>query len=276
MKGWQPKISIVTPSLDQGRFIEEAIISVLNQGYPNFEHIIIDGGSKDGTLDTLKKYPHLIWISEPDRGQSDALNKGFSMCSGEIIGWLNADDKYLPGCFQTVAAYLTNHPEVDIVYGDYRWVDESGQVIQLRRELDFDLFMLKYLHILYIPSTATFFRRKIIDGGNFLDVRYHYAMDYDFFLRLALKGYKFAHIEGFLSDFRWHAESKTGSAAHKQLMEQEKALMEHDDFLKKFKRAAIRKTVKSILTSLARGKRYLLKGVRGYYLSQWSQGTRVI
>jgi len=98
-----PKITIVTPSFNQGNFIDENIQSVLTQNYPNFEHIIIDGGSIDGTVDILKKYSHLKWVSEPDRGQASALNKGFRMATGDVIGWLNSDDSYLPGTFEVVA-----------------------------------------------------------------------------------------------------------------------------------------------------------------------------
>src|ERR1700755_1492305 len=93
------KISIITPSYNQGRFIEDAILSVLSQGYPDFEHIVIDNCSTDNTLDVLKKYPHVKWVSEPDRGQSNALNKGFGLSTGDVLGWLNCDDFYLPGAF---------------------------------------------------------------------------------------------------------------------------------------------------------------------------------
>jgi glycosyltransferase involved in cell wall biosynthesis len=129
------KISVITPSLNQGKYIEECILSVLNQGYDNFDHIIIDGGSTDNTLTVLRKYKHLIWVSEPDEGQSDAINKGFKMASGEIIGWLNADDRYLPGTFHSVAEYMSRWPDVDLIYGDYRWIDAEGRVIKLRKEI---------------------------------------------------------------------------------------------------------------------------------------------
>jgi len=266
-----PKISVVTPSLNQGQYIEECIKSVLFQNYPNFEHIIIDGGSSDQTIQILKKYPHLIWISEPDNGQSDALNKGFRMATGDIVGWLNADDRYLPGTFYKVAHYMKLHPEVDIVYGDYRFIDEKGRVTQIRKELDFDLFMLKYLHILYIPSTATFFRKKIFEDGNFLRLDFHYAMDYEFFLRLALKGYKFGHLREILAEFRWHPMSKSSLAAKKQKEEQERALQELDPLMVKLSQYPlfVRKTLRKLLMYLARGKRYTLKAIKGYYFSQW-------
>lgn len=270
-----PKLSIVTPSHNQGQFLEDAIQAVLKQDHPRFEHIIIDKCSTDKTVEILKKYRHLKWISEPDKGQSDAINKGFRMATGDIIGWLNADDRYLPNCFHTIVSFLDSHPDVDIVYGDYRWIDHENSLIQLRRELDFDMFMLKYLHILYIPTASTFFRRKLIDEKNFLNITYHYAMDYEFFLRIALKGYKFAHVKNFVADYRWHTASKTSLAAAKQAMEIEKALMELDYFMAMFKHSGLKKIVKSFLTILARGKRFFLKGVNGYFFTQWPLGRNI-
>lgn len=268
------KISIVTPSLNQGNFIEEATLSVLNQRYPDYEHIVVDGGSQDQTLDILRKYSSktkkLRWISEPDRGQSDALNKGFRLASGDIIGWLNADDRYLPGCFSRVIDFFSRNPDVDVVYGDYRFIDEKGKIIKLRKEIDFDFFILKYLHVLYIPSTATFFRRKIIDDGNFLSEDYHYAMDYEFFLRLALKGYKFAHIPEYLADFRWHPESKSTKAANKQRLEQERALENMDPLLRSISNVALRHSLRKIFLILARGKRTWFKLLRGSYWARVS------
>ncbi len=263
------KISIVTPSLNQGEFIEQAILSVLHQNYASFEHIIIDGGSGDRTVEIIKKYPHLIWISEPDCGQSDALNKGFKIATGEVIGWLNADDLYLPNCFQTIESHFLKFQDSQIVYGNYRLIDENGHIIQYRHELDFDLFMLKYLHVLYIPSTTTFLRRKIIEEGYFLNLEYHYAMDYEWILRLALKGYKFIHIPTYLADFRTHAQSKSSVGTEKQHIEQERALIENDPFLKKVSHIKLRNMIRSILLYAARTKRYLLKGLRGYYFTQW-------
>ena len=264
------KISIVTPSLNQGKFIEEAILSVLNQDYPNFEYIIVDGGSEDETLCILKKYSSktgkLRWISERDRGQSDALNKGLRMVTGDVIGWLNADDRYLPGCFQRVVKFFKENPEVDIVYGDYRFINEVGNIIKLRKEIDFNLFVLKYLHVLYIPSTATFFRRRIIDDGNFLKDDYRYAMDYEFFLRIALKGYRFAHIGEYLADFRWHPESKSTKAAKKQQEERERALIELDPLMLTLNKNRILLTsTRTLLLVIARIIRTILKIQQGSY-----------
>lgn len=263
-----PKISIVTPSFNQGRFIESAIQSVLKQNYPNFEHIILDNCSTDRTVEILQQYPHLIWKSRPDLGQSDALNQGFRMATGDIIGWLNADDLYLPKCFEKTIESFANSHQSDIAYGDYRWIDEQGNIIQLRKELDFDWFILKYLHVLYIPSTSTFFKRKIFEEENFLDTSLKYSMDYEFFLRLARQEYKFVHVNSYLADFRWHKENKSVLAAKKQQEEKQEALLRHDSFLPKIP-PHIQSVVRNILELLARGKRYWLKGWKGYYFEQW-------
>ena len=127
------KISIITPSLNMGRFLEQSIQGVLYQNYSNWEHIVIDGGSQDETLAILKKYPHLKWISEPDRGLSDALNKGIRMATGDIIGWCCADDYYLPGAFKVCIDSFQNDPTLMFLYGDYRRIDADGIPFRIRR-----------------------------------------------------------------------------------------------------------------------------------------------
>jgi len=124
-----PFISIVTPSFNQGAYIEENIKSVLRQNYPNFEHIIIDGSSTDGTIDILKKYDHLIWVSERDKGQSEAINKGFKTANGEIIGWLNSDDCYEPDAFSTIVRELNKAEDKYIVFGDCNLIDKNEERI---------------------------------------------------------------------------------------------------------------------------------------------------
>ena len=258
------KISVVTASYNQGSFIEEAIESVHTQNSGAFEHIIQDNCSTDSTQEILKKHSHLRVITGPDKGQSDALNKGFKAVSGDIIGWLNADDKYLPGCFRAVVDFFENNPQCDIVYGDYRVIDKDGKVLKLRKEIPFDLFMLKYLHVLCIPSTASFFRKKIFDDGNFLDTRYQFAMDYEFFLRLALKGYQFRHIPVFLADFRTHGESKSFRHEILQRQEREQALLEQDKFWQSFQ-SPCKPFIRGGLLIAARLKRSLLKLIGGKF-----------
>ncbi|MBA7515426.1 Chondroitin synthase [subsurface metagenome] len=213
-----PKVSIITPSLNQGQFIEETIISVKNQDYPNIEHIVIDGGSKDGTIDILKKYPHLIWKSQPDKGQSDALNKGFRMAKGEIIGWLNSDDTYLPKAISTAVNFFQSNPEYDMVYGDFCKIDGTGKVFERRKQLDFTLLGLKS-GLCYICQPTVFFRKRVFDKMEYLDVNLRHAMDYDLWMRIALN-FKVKHIPGFVANFRYHKDSKTVSEFVSQIQEE--------------------------------------------------------
>ena len=270
-----PRISIVTPSYNQASFIEEALQSVKDQNYPSLEHIVVDGASTDRTVSVLREYSqrpdwqHLRWVSEPDQGQSDALNKGFRMATGEIVGWMNSDDRYRPGCFQAVIEALEKNPAVDVLYGDYTWINESGRILRVRREIEFSRFVLSYHRVLYIPSTATFFRRRVFEDGNFLNTQYHYAMDYDLFLRLAQKGYRFKHIPHLLADFRWHSSSKTGLNTKGMLAEHDAIAMRHSGMLRGLNSYAAKKLLLSSLRVAAAGLRYSEKLVRGYYLEQF-------
>jgi len=200
------KISIVSPSYNQGQFIEDAILSVKNQNYDNFEHIIIDGGSTDCTLDILKKYPHLIWISEPDEGQSDAINKGFRMATGDIIGWLNTDDFYLPDIFPIVAKEF-NDSNIDAIYANSRFIDSSGNIT---REI-ITQNSRKWMSLFYcfIPSETFFFRKYILTNGVFIDKQFDIAMDLEFFAHIYYSGYKIKKVNAFFANFRWHENNKS-------------------------------------------------------------------
>ena len=203
-----PRISIVTPSFNSGKYIEDAILSVLGQKYENFEHIIVDGGSKDGTVEILKKYPHLRWVSEPDKGQSDALNKGFRMATGEIVGWLNADEFYLPKAFETIASAWTIHPEATIWYGDAIFSDAKGDFLRYRKSNLFDKQILLYYGP-FLATCTTFINKTIIEEDFFLDVAYHYVMDQEYLVRLATAGKEFFYTSKELAVFRWTGENKS-------------------------------------------------------------------
>lgn len=221
-----PLVSIITPSLNQGRFIEETILSVKNQTYPRVEHIIMDGGSTDGTLDILKKYSHsLIWISEPDKGQSDAINKGWRMSKGDILAYLNSDDTYMPWAVETAVKFLVEHPDVGMMYGDAEFTNESGEVTQHYRVTEFDLrrMLCSYNHV---PQPSVFFSRKILESVGYLDENLHLAMDLDYWIRISLK-FKIRHIAQTLATMRMHPEAKFVARYHE-------ALSEYLHILKKF------------------------------------------
>jgi glycosyltransferase involved in cell wall biosynthesis len=202
------RFSIITPSYNQARFIEKTIQSVLKQRYLDFEHIIIDGGSTDGTIEILKKYPHLRWKCERDRGQADAINKGLRMATGEILAWINSDDYYLPGAFERVARAYQDIPGPDIVFGDVLVVTEADRVIARRRALPYDYRML-LLGTNYIQQPALFFNRRALEKAGYLDETLHYSLDWDMWLRFGKAGMKFKLICAPLAALRWHKEAKS-------------------------------------------------------------------
>ncbi len=269
-----PLVSIVTPSFNQAAFIQEALGSIQVQTYDNYEHLVIDGMSTDGTvamLQTLKEkndLHKLKWISEPDGGQSEALNKGFALAKGEIIGWLNSDDRYRAGCFDSVVRAFAENPDVDILYGDYLVVDESGKTLQVRREIEFNLFVLLYHRVLYIPTTATFFRRRVFSENNWLDEKLHYAMDLEFFIRLAKRGYRFKHIPQILAEFRVHPASKSCSAPTRHRTEHQEVVFASAPAFRRLKSPVLRRSTLSFLRSLAAAERYSEKLWKGYYWHQ--------
>jgi len=208
------KISIVTPSYNQGRFIEETILSVKRQGYAPIEHIVMDGGSTDGTVEILRRYEHLIWFSEKDQGQTHAINKGLKLATGDVVTWLNSDDTYLDEALSTVASTFERFPEVDVVYGDYVITDESGNPLIHKKEIDFDWDIL-LCGLNYLGQPNVFFRRRVIEAVGYLDESLHYLMDYEYWFRLARYGFAFKHIRTFVATCRWHAEAKTVSQSPK-------------------------------------------------------------
>jgi hypothetical protein len=204
-----PLVSIVTPSLNQGRFIEDTIRSVLAQDYPNIEYIVIDGGSTDQTLDILRRYDaRLRWVSEPDSGQSEAINKGFRMAQGEIVAWLNSDDTYLAGAVTKAVAHLRAHPEVAMVYGEGYLMDEAGRVTRRFPSTEpFNLWRLVYFSD-YILQQTVFWRRCVFEAVGMLDESLHYGMDWDFWIRVA-KRFEVAYMPEFLGNLREYATAKT-------------------------------------------------------------------
>jgi glycosyltransferase involved in cell wall biosynthesis len=208
-----PRVSIVTPVRNAVRFLPELIASVRAQDHTDIEHIVVDGGSTDGTLDLLRAVDGLAWTSEPDRGMYDALVKGLRRSSGAIVGYLNADDRYAgPDAVSRAVAALAAHPEVDVVYGDYRLIDAAGRPGREVRARPFDVEVLGRYN--FIPPHSTFLRRAVLaDEGLWPDPELQYCGDWEWFLRLAAAGRVFLHVPGVLSEFRTHRGSKTASTS---------------------------------------------------------------
>lgn len=186
-----PLVSVVVPCLNRAHFLVPTIESILQQDYPKIECIVVDGGSNDSTLEILNSYGNKIkWISEPDNGHADAINKGWKMSKGEILAWLNADDCYVvPDAVRNAADYLLNNPEVDVVYGDYSIIDEDGKIIsRVLTPRQWDLvYAVKFCHYT-IPQPTSLIRRSILQKTNWLDPQFHYGKDHELWLRIGLVG----------------------------------------------------------------------------------------
>lgn len=207
-----PKISIVTVSFNQGQFIEDNILSVINQNYPNVEHIIIDAGSTDGTVKILIKYDkHLIWTSEPDKGQSDGLNKGFKKATGEIIGWFNSDDRIPPGALHKVARFFIDNPDEIAVVGNQALIDEKGKYIRVVKSSSYSYDYLVN-HARGITQNSIFFKKEVFNKVGYLDESVHYAMDRDLFIRIS-KIKTIPYIPETLGEFRLQDDAKTAKGS---------------------------------------------------------------
>ena len=219
-----PLVSIVTPSLNQGRYLGEAIRSVLEQDYPRIEHIVVDGGSTDGTLDVLRRFPQLRWVSEPDRGQADAINKGFAMAQGEIFGWLNADDYYLPGAVSAAVDALLSEG-AGLVHGGWRQVDEKGTTIRDVPAVTFD-YGRQLERANRVAQPGSFFTREAFEAVGGVDETLTYAMDYELWLRLG-RDYPVSHVDQVLAAYRFHPTSKTVAESEGFLAETVRASRRH-------------------------------------------------
>lgn len=219
----QPLVSIITPSYNQAGFIEETIRSVLSQDYPRIEYIIIDGGSNDGSVEIIQRYAsqasklsiplsgltHSLseWVSEPDQGQTDAINKGFARAQGNILAWLNSDDTYLPHAVAEAVDYLQTHPELGMVYGDANLIDQDGNIIGKfpARQTSYRRLRQGYVHI---PQQAAFFRANLWRQVSPLDPSFYFAMDYDLWVRLARLA-PLQYLPRLWANFRLHGTGKS-------------------------------------------------------------------
>lgn len=207
-----PKVSIVTPSYGQAGYIGRTIDSVLSQAYPNLEYFVQDGGSTDGTVDILKRYSDRLsgWVSASDGGQSQAINRGFTRTSGEIMAWLNSDDLLLPGALACVVDFFARHPEVDVVYGNRLLIDENDMEIGRWILPGHDSKVLSWVD--YVPQETLFWRRSLWERvGGKIDESFRFAMDWDLLVRFRDAGARFAHIPRFLGAFRIHEQQKTSA-----------------------------------------------------------------
>lgn len=206
-----PRISLVTCSYQQGAYLEATLRSVLSQGYDDLEYIVVDGGSTDGSADTIRRYQSQLawWVSEPDRGQTDALVKGLDRSSGEVMGWLCSDDLLLPGALHAVGEFFARHPQVQAVYGDALWIDGGGRLLRPKKEMPFNRFVFRYDHN-YIPQPSMFWRRSLYQAVGGLDVRFNLAMDGDLWERFSART-SIVHLPRYLSCMRFYPQQKTRS-----------------------------------------------------------------
>jgi glycosyltransferase involved in cell wall biosynthesis len=215
-----PLVTVVTPSYNQGQFVRETIESVLSQDYSPLEYLVIDGGSTDGTLEVLKSYgERLFWISEKDDGQADAVNKGWRRARGEILGWLNSDDIYLPGAVSKAVAALQDNPSVAAVYGEGYHIDKAGNVLERYPTEPFSRSRLA--ETCYICQPTVFMRRSVLESVSLLDKQLKYCMDYDLWFRFA-RSHDMAHIPDYLACTRLYPETKTlgqRAKAHREILD---------------------------------------------------------
>ena len=252
--------SIVTCSYQQGRYLEAAIRSVLDQQYANLEYIVVDGGSTDQSIDILRRYDDAItyWHSASDAGQTDALASGLDRATGELMGWLCSDDLLLPGALNAVAAFFDEHPEVDAVYGDALWIGSQGEFLRPKREIEFNRFIFHYDHN-YIPQPSMFWRRRLYDNVGGLNRRFNLAMDadlWDRFSQVAL----IAHLPQYLSCMRYYPEQKTRALRAESSREAEE--------IRGRSGLARYKAMQPLFRGLARTQRRLLRLASGAYFER--------
>jgi len=218
------KFTIVTPSYNQGRFISRCINSVKLQSHQDIQHIILDNCSEDETSVWLKQYQvdnsgiEVKIIIERDAGQTDAINRGFSKATGDIVCWLNTDEWYEDDALSKVSYYFATHPDVDVVFGDCDFVDVDGHLLKRKREYFYSTSMLIFYGC-FMPSCATFVRRRVIDAGILLDPEFKVTMDFDWYVRIAKAGYRFTHLPATLASFTWHETNISSTFVERRKIE---------------------------------------------------------
>jgi len=216
-----PRISIVTPSLNQAAYLEETVRSVLLQNYPNLEYFIMDGGSTDSSTNIIRRYAtHLAhWESALDNGQADAINRGFALATGDIFAWLNSDDTYQPGILKRIAIAFQQHPEVDLIYGEGWYMDAAGQRIRPCKFVRPDFSATYFANKDPILQQAAFWRKSLWEQVGPLDITLNWVFDWDWFLRANITG-KFHYLPHFLANYRVHSAAKTRQQDVRRRIEQ--------------------------------------------------------
>ncbi|GAB4045217.1 glycosyltransferase family 2 protein [Spirosoma foliorum] len=210
-----PKLTIVTPSFNQAQYLERTILSVLNQHYPNLEYFIMDGGSTDGSLDIIKKYePYLAgWVSEKDRGQTDAINKGFRLATGDYVAFQNSDDVFAPDALSRVAEAWRKAPTTDVFFGDMYIIDEADVILEEMRAPEFCVECQLY-EGMQVFNQSLFIRRERLEQFGLLDESLRFVIDYEIIARLGVQsGIKFRHVNGFWGGFRVQPDAKSSTIA---------------------------------------------------------------
>jgi glycosyltransferase involved in cell wall biosynthesis len=204
-----PKISIITPSFNQATFLERTIQSVIRQDYSNYEYIVIDGASTDESVEIIKKYGDKLayWVSEKDRGQSHAINKGFKRATGDIFCWINSDDCLKPGALSCVAKQLSNYQDCLWLVGACELIDEQGNPIDIRKINEISLSTFANWNTNWFTQQSTFWTRTLLDKVGLLNESLHYAMDYDLWLRMFAESNPIA-IDRVLAQYRFHSKAK--------------------------------------------------------------------
>jgi glycosyltransferase involved in cell wall biosynthesis len=229
-KPYSPIVSIVTPSFNQGRFLKRTIESVLNQSYPNIEYFVIDGGSTDESVEILQSYgARFYWVSEKDKGQADAINKGFNQSTGEIRAYLNSDDVLFPGAVETVIKYFEKMPDCDLLYGRAEYIDEHDHKTGMYGTAEYSFDML--MRYCCICQPAAFWRTRISRIIGPLDESLGYIMDYDYWLRIAKNKERIVHIPDILAAYRLYLETKTLSARDEIFKEVFKICLKHGGYV---------------------------------------------
>ena len=223
----EPLVSIITPSYNHAAYIEQTIKSIREQDYPHIEHLVIDGGSTDNTVEILRKYEdRLKWVSEKDGGQTNAINKGFRKATGDIMAWLNSDDVYMPGAVRAVVEHFEQHPEDKFVYGDVLAVDEHEQSYGVRGHVHQGDQHELVNGLNFIVQPAAFWRREVWETMGELDETLHYMMDYEYWMRIAGR-YNLRHIPVTVAKERMYAAAKTFSGAVTRMEEMEAVAKRH-------------------------------------------------